>query len=401
MEIKQPGWARELYNPHRYKILHGGRGGGKSYAVADALLIQGGAAPHRILCAREFQASIKDSVHRLLQDRIDALELGGFYEVTRDSIVGRNGTSFLFRGVRHNIQSIKSMSGVTRVWVEEAQSVSEESWRVLIPTIRDPGSEIWLTLNPYREEDATSQRFLEAVPEDAFRLQIGYQDNPHFPQVLEDERRQDQQRLDPATYAHIWEGEYLVNSVAQIFNGKWRVDEFEPENWDGPYHGLDFGFSQDPTAAVRCWIHDDRLFIEHESGGVGIENDEIAPKLSREIDGIERFEILADNARPETISYLKRKGLPRCASVHKWPGSIEDGIQFIRSFREVVIHPRCKETQREFRLYSYKVDERSGQVLDKPLDAHNHYIDALRYALQPMIRRRETKSTMKAIGGTY
>ena len=203
----------------------------------------------------------------------------------------------------------------------------------------------------------------------------------------EQERVRDLERLDANTYEHIWNGAYLENSDAQILHGKYRVAEFEPEsNWSGPYHGLDFGFSQDPTAATKSWIHEEVLYIERESGGTGIELDFTADQLKADIPGIERFEVLADNSRPESISYLKRHGLPRCKAARKWAGSVEDGIAYLRSFKAIVIHPRCKETAREARLYSYKVDDKSGQILDKIVDAHNHYIDSLRYGHDPMMK---------------
>lgn len=385
-----PSWAKPLFKPARYKILSGGRAGGKSYAVADALLIQGAQSPHRILCAREYQASIKDSVHRLLADRIEQMGLGGFYDVQRDQIIGRNGTLFVFRGVRHNIQSIKSMTGLTRVWIEEAQTVSEESWRVLLPTIRDEGSEVWLTLNPGRQTDATSQRFLIDPPEGAVTIRVNWSDNPFMPATADEERKRDQARLNPADYAHIWEGAYQQNTEAQILADKVSVREFEPGEWDGPYYGLDYGFAQDPTAAVRCWVHNDRLWIDHEAGRIGLELDETAAYLAQRIPEIERHAIRADSARPECTSYLKRHGLPRVESVKKWPGSVEDGIAHLRSYREIVIHPRCKEAINEATMYSYKVDRLSGDVLPDVVDAFNHYIDALRYALVPLIQVRRS-----------
>ena len=384
---KLPRWSQPLFKPARYKVLAGGRAGGKSYAVADALLIEGAQSPHRILCAREYQASIKDSVHRLLEDRIDALGLRGVYDVQRDTIIGRNGTTFIFRGVRHNVQSIKSMTGLTRVWVEEAQTVSEESWRILIPTIRDEGSEIWMTLNPGRKEDATSQRFLENPPEGAVLIRVNMDDNPFKPQTILAERERDRQRLDPATFAHIWEGEYAENTAAQVFADKVKVRDFEAGDWDGPYYGADWGFSQDPTTLVRCWVHDDCLWIDHEAYGVGVEIDQTAA-LFDQVPEARKHTIRADSARPETISYLQRHGYPRVQAVSKWGGSVEDGIQHLRSYREIVMHPRCKHAIDESRLYSYKVDRLSGDILPTLVDAHNHIWDAVRYAMQPLIRTR-------------
>jgi len=388
-QIKLPRWAKPLREPARYKILHGGRGGGKSYAVADQLLIEAATGKHRILCAREYQSSIRDSVHRLLADRIDALGLGDAYEVQRDSITARNGSQFIFRGVRHNVQSIKSMTGITRAWVEEAQTVTEESWRVLLPTIRDQGSEIWLTLNPGRKEDATSQRFLEHTPSDALRLEINWDGNPYFPDTLDQERRRDQERLDPSVYKHIWQGGYLEQSDAQIFAGCYRQAEFEPgEDWGGPYYGVDFGFSQDPTAGVRAWVHGDKLYFDYSVSRVGLELDDTAQFLKAGLPGIELHTSRADSARPESISYLRRHGLPMMIGAKKGPGSVEDGIAHMKSYSEIVVHPRCSELLTELRLYSFAIDKYSGDVTPKIVDAHNHLIDASRYGLEPLMRQR-------------
>jgi phage terminase large subunit len=351
------------------------------------------------MCAREFQSSIKDSVHRLLKQRIEDHGLQNFYLVQRDRIVGANGTEFVFYGVQRNVDSIKSTQGVTRLWVEEAHNVSEESWRTLLPTIRHKGAQVWITFNPYQKEDPTSQRWIEdAELEDCVRINVNYSDNPFLTKEAEAERLADLRRLDPATYEHVWNGAYLENSEAQVLHGKYRIAEFEPERgWNGPYHGLDWGFSQDPLAAVKCWIHDETLYVEREAGGTGIELDRTPEFVKRRIPDIEKYEVLADQANPQNISYVRRHGLPRCAAAKKWPGSVEDGIARLRAFKEIIIHPRCTETAREARLYSYKVDTKSGQVLRDIVDAHNHYIDAIRYALQPIIRKRPTGSTVKRI----
>jgi len=389
VRIQRPKWAEGLYYPYRYKVLYGGRGGGKSYAIADALLSMAAKRTMRVLCAREYQASIKDSVHRLLSDRIEALQLSGYYEIQRDQIIGLNGSLFVFRGLKHNIASIKSMAGLSHVWVEEAQTVSEESWRVLIPTIRDEGSEIWISLNPGRKEDATSQRFIETMPADCYRRKVNWNNIPGlFPETLNAERKADQERLDPATYAHIWEGAYSENTASQVFADKVKVQEFEPGDWSGPYYGADWGFSQDPTTLVRCWINDGCLWIDQEAYGQGVEIDQ-TPALFDRIPGARDHVIRADSARPELISWMRRNGYPKITAVKKWPGSVEDGIQHMRTYRQIVVHPRCAKTIEETRLYSYKVDRLSGDILPTIVDAHNHCLDAARYALEPIIRPRQ------------
>ena len=178
-------------------------------------------------------------------------------------------------------------------------------------------------------------------------------------------------------------------SDAQIFRGKYEEKAFtQRDDWDGPYFGLDFGFSQDPTAAVKCWIYDGCLYIEQDYGKIGLELDDTAPMMRQHLPGIEKYVVRADSARPESISYLKRHGLPRIVGVQKGKGSVEDGIEFIKSFKRVFIHPEAAATLREFKLYSYKTDRLSGDVLPVVLDENNHYIDAVRYALEPLMKRR-------------
>jgi len=348
--------------------------------------VRGYAEPLRILCCRELQTSIKDSVHAELAAAIQSHPwLNDHYQIGESYIRGKNGTEFLFKGLRHNYQQIKSTSGINICWVEEAETVSEQSWKNLIPTIRAPGSEIWLTWNPEDEDSPTNKRFVIDPPPNSSIAKLNYCDNPWFPPELDAERLNDLRR-DPDYYANVWEGECITRRDAQILAGKWRIAEFEPgPDWDGPYFGLDFGFSVDPTAAVKCWIHNDSLYIEHEAGKVGLEIDDTPAFLRDRIPGICEHTVRADSARPESISYLKRNGMTRTVGVRKGKGSVEDGIQHLRSYREIVIHPRCEEVARECRLYSYKVDRLTGDVLPVVVDANNHYIDAVRYALEPLI----------------
>jgi phage terminase large subunit len=200
-----PAKLRCLWKPNRYIVLYGGRGGAKSWGVARALLIQAAEKPLRVLCAREIQNSIAESVHQLLKDQIEALGLSAFFTVTEKEIRGRNGSLFIFAGLRHNVASIKSKEGLDVVWVEEGESVTKNSWDTLIPTIRKEGSRIIVVFNPRLDTDETYKRFVLDPPSDAVVVKIGWQDNKWFPEVLEAERRELQVK-DPVAYLNVWEG---------------------------------------------------------------------------------------------------------------------------------------------------------------------------------------------------
>lgn len=362
--------------------MYGGRGSAKSWTVARFLLGLGFNTKLRILCAREVQKSISDSVWKLLCDQIGVMKLTGFYLPTRDMIRGSNGTEFIFKGLRANSQEIKSTEGVDICWVEEAQAVSADSWDILIPTIRKAKSEIWITFNPYDESDPTYQKFIEHPPSDAIVKKINYGDNPYFPDVLRNEMEQCKAR-DYEAYLHIWEGEVRKHSNALIFGGKFNVESFDTPSDVRFYHGADWGFAQDPTTLIRCFVKDRTIFIDREAWGVGVDLDE-TPALFDSIETSRKWPIKADNARPETINFMRRRGFSISAA-KKWNGSIEDGIEFLKSY-DIVVHPRCRHTVDEFNHYSYKVDKQTGDVLPIIVDSWNHCIDALRYSLDGLIK---------------
>lgn len=363
---------KRIFEPSRYKVFYGGRGGGKSHAVAIALLSIAYSRPVRILCAREFQVSIADSVHRLLCDKIVDLGLSPYFQITKTGITSAVGSEFIFKGLHHNTSEIKSLEGIDYAWVEEAHSVSRDSWELLIPTIRKEGSQIWLTFNPMRPDDETYRRFVLNPPDDALVLKVGWDDNPWFPEVLNRERLYCQ-RVSPEDYRHIWEGEPRTQTEAQVFKGRYVIEPFEtPSEGVRFFHGCDWGFSSDPSALVRCWIQDNRLYVDAEAYGVGVDLDE-TPQLFDSIPTARKWPIKADAARPETISYMKRKGF-NISAAKKWAGSVEDGLAVLKSFEKIVIHPRCKHTAEEFSLYSYKVDKNNGDVLPVLVDAFNHCV---------------------------
>lgn len=370
----------------RHKVLYGGRGSSKSWACADALIHLANQVPLRILCSRETQLSIKDSSKRLLDDKILSQNLSHSYKSTKTEIENiKTGSLFIFSGLR-DASKIKSMEGIDICWVEEAQTVSQESIDILVPTIRKEGAEVWWTFNRKLTTDPVDKMFLSegGPPPDSLIQQMNFYDNPWFPETLKKEMEWDRER-DPDKYRHVWLGEPVLHSDAQVFNGAWSiapVPEFKGDT--GLYYGCDWGFAQDPIALVRCWIDDDTrtLYVDYEVGGVGVEVDHM-PSLFDMMPLIKQHVVKCDNARPELISYMKRHGF-KCVAAVKGKGSIEDGISRLKGYK-IVVDPRCKRIINELILYSYKKDSRTGEILPQLEDKNNHFIDALRYATEKIV----------------
>lgn len=382
----------------RYREMRGGRGSGKSYSAARMAAIYGAIEPLRILCTREYQNSIKDSMMAEIKGAISSCPwLSTQYDMGVDYIRHKNnGTEFIFKGLRNNISAVKSMAQIDICIVEEAETVPHSSWIDLIPTIRAPKSEIWIIYNPKSRDSWVAETFIiNEPPPRTVSAVVNWDSNPWFSLELNEQRQHDQRVMDPALYAHVWEGAFYEQSEAQVFRDKYKVAEFEPDSsWDGPYFGLDFGFANDPTAATKSWVHDNTLYIEYDYAKVGLELDDTAPELTEALPDIQSHVVIADNARPESISYLKRHGLPRIEACKKGKGSVEDGISHIKSYSSVVIHPRCKAAINEFLLYSYKTDRLSGKVMPDLVDANNHNIDALRYSLEPIMKQNQMMGLM-------
>ena len=374
----------------RYKVLRGGRGSAKSWSVAKYLVVKTGFGKFRVLCTREMQNSIKDSVYKLLVDQIAEMNLGRNFEIYRDSIRSIYGSEFLFKGLRHNISEIKSTEGIDICWVEEADKVSEDSWTILIPTIRKPNSEIIITFNPEDEKSATFTRFVQKdgkpnCPDNCVEQEVNFCDNPWFPEVLRREMEYDK-RVDYEKYEHVWLGKVKKYANALIFKGKVRVEAFETPVGVQLYFGADFGFSVDPAVLGRMFIQNNKLFIDYEAYGVGIEINELE-RFYDTVPGSRKWKITADSQRPDTISHLAQRGF-NIVGAEKGKGSVEDGIEFIRSFEEIVIHPRCRGAIDNFTNYKWKQDRITQEILPIPAAGSDHWVDSARYALEGYIKRK-------------
>jgi phage terminase large subunit len=384
--IDTPRWALPLLEPSRYKGVHGGRGSGKSHERAEALIERCIMQKTDAVCIREVQKSLAQSVKKLIEMKIEAMGVGHLFDVQQSLIKAPHGGVIIFQGMQnHTADSIKSLEGYDVAWVEEAQSLSQRSLDLLRPTIRKPGSELWFTWNPNLETDPVDKLLRSAAPPpDAIVLQVNYRDNPWLPDVLSGEIEYDRAR-DPDKFAHIWLGEYQRNSEARVFRN-WRIEECEPPVGATFRIGADFGFSIDPSCLVRCWTVGQNLYVDYEAYQIGCEITNL-PTLFMSVPEAEKWPMVADSSRPETISHLRNNGFPKILSAVKGARSVEEGVEFLKSF-DIIVHPRCQHLIDELTLYSYKVDPLTSLVLPVLSDKDNHMIDALRYAMEGVRRAK-------------
>jgi len=390
ININVPKIFKRIIEPMRYKVFYGGRGSEKSWTVARYLIACSLARRERILCTREFQNSIQESVHHLLEDQIYNLGLSSLFTIRESYITSHTGSDFIFKGLAKGIDGIKSTEGITKVWVEEAERISQRSLDILVPTIREKDSELFFTFNPQFIHDPIYQRFIVKPPPNAIVQKVNWKDAPHFPEVLRLEMEHCK-AVDYEKYMWIWEGNPRTISDAQIFKGKFVVEDFSSDGVENFRFGADFGFAKDPACLVRCFIRDGNLYVDYEAFGYGIELKDLAA-LYHKIPLVKKYQIWADSSRPETIAFLKlpENGGFRIAAADKWPNSVEEGIAFLRSFNKIVFHPRCTNGIFEAGSYSYKTDRLTDEVLPIPIDKNNHIFDSLRYSLFSFIKRRVT-----------
>lgn len=388
INIDVPIKFTSLLEDARYYVYYGGRGSSKSWSIAQYLIVEALSRPIKILCTRELQNSITESVHSLLSGIIGKYKLEQYFKIKAATIETSNGSTFIFKGLAHNIDSVKSTEGVDICWVEEADKVSQNSWDILIPTIRKPRSKFLITFNPTFDDDPVYDMFIIKGMHRAILTKVNWQDNPHFPEVLRLEMEH-MKETDYDKYCHVWEGDLRTISDAQVFKGKTIVKDFSSEGVEVFYHGMDFGFAKDPTTIIRCFIRGEDLYIDREQYGHHIELPDIPAMIRAILHGNEvmRWQIKADCARPETISYLSNKNY-NVIGAKKWQGSVEDGIEYLRGFKKIYIHPSCKKTAEEFKRYSYKIDKRTNEILPIVIDDYNHCIDALRYSIDNLIKRK-------------
>lgn len=379
-QVDLPEYAADLWQPFRHLAWHGGRGPGKTRTVASGLVLQSMERHERVLCGRETQRSIKDSSKRVLDDEIQRLGVGSVFTSTETEIRGPNDSLFIFTGLKGNAAGVKSIEGVTTFWGDEAQAFSQGSIDTVVPTIRGPNSRLIWTWNPDLATDPVDVMFRGegGPPPNSIVREVNYPDNPWFPEELRVEMEFTRSR-DIDKYNHIWLGQYRQNSEARVFKN-WRVEPFEAPTGAEHRLGADFGFSIDPSCAVRCHIVGRTIFVDYEAYGLGVEIVNL-PNLFMSIPDAEKYWMTADSARPETISHLRKHGFPNIQPALKGARSLEEGVEFLKSY-DIVVHPRCQHLIDELTLYSFKVDSLTSQVTSVLDDKDNHCIDALRYAVE-------------------
>ena len=393
LNIETPRWAKPLLQNARYKGAKGGRGSGKSHFFADEVIERSLREKCDIVCIREKQKSLKFSAKKLLETKIAKYGLSDYFTIQHDLIKNKWGNVIIFEGMaNHTSDSIKSLEGFKYAWFEEAQNCSQLSLDLLLPTIRMENSEMWFSWNPRSEQDPIERLMVsDKKPKNSTTVHVNYDHNPWFPSTLRDEMEY-MKRTDPDKYAHVWLGEYQKNSETRVFKN-WYVEEFDAPSDAIFRQGADWGYSVDPTVLIRCFIQGRKLYVDYEAYRIGCEIVDI-PDLFMQIPESEKWPLVADSARPETISHLRKNGFPKITHSVKGQKSVEEGVSWLQSF-EIIVHPRCKHTIDELSTYSYKVDPNTDDVLPVLEDKNNHVIDALRYACEGVRRSQNKKNTQQ------
>ena len=374
----------------RYKVVYGGRGSGKSYSIAQLLVLRAFKEPTRILCAREIQRSISDSVLQLLGDTVTRLGLNDFFDVQKSQIIGKNGSRFLFLGLSNNISKVKSYEGLDIVWCEESESITYSSWETLIPTLRKKGSEIWVSFNPLDEMDDTYQRFVVNPPPQAYVQKVNYNDNPWFPEELEKERVYLKDKNEDL-YNHVWEGEVLSNRDGAYyakFIANDQIMDFavEPNILVDTY--WDLGMSDSTCIFLVQQIGMEIRVVDcYENQGEG---------LQFYVNWLHEWKakhqaVFGDHYAPHDIQVRELgTGKSRLETARKLGIlfrvvrrlTIEDGIHAARAILpKCYFHKtNCKDGLQALRRYRKEFDEKKGVYKTHPLhDWSSHYADAFRY----------------------
>lgn len=393
IEIVIPPAFKGFFTPYRYKVFYGGRGGAKSQSAALALLVKGMKQKTRVLCTRELQASIADSVHRLLSDLIRKHDLEDFYEILQTTIRGRNGTEFLFKGLKHNITEIKGLEGVDVCWVEEAENISERSWELLIPTIRKEGSEIWVILNPRNSTDPTYQRFIAQAHDDVLLKKVSWRDNPFFPAVL----RVEMEKLrasDREAYEHIWEGGLDTRRSGAVY-----AKQLEKAREDGrigrvPYDpgyevftAWDLGFGDSTAIWWLQFVGRELRWLDfYENSGEQL--DHYAQIIKSKPYNYKNFGHFlphdggAGNIRGESVSnQLMAMGVQNVVLDRET--DINPGIELLRQTiaYSAFDSDKCANGIKALEAYGYEWDQERGVFKSKPRhDWSSHAADSARYA---------------------
>ncbi|WVR18054.1 terminase large subunit [Burkholderia phage Bm1] len=406
---ENPYYAMHPEVPGHYVVYASGRGTGKSHNISDTLVVMNHRFPGlRALVAREKAASNSESTKEEMKRHIKRRKLSALIREVMGSLVHRNGSKTIFRGLNEAAGSHKAAKSTAKIhiaWVEEGQEIGRAAWDLFLPTVRENGSKVVISCNPEDEDSYLAERWLDNPGKDTIVIRLYREDNPHFPQSLVDEMAHDQlmietapnvdaRRAAQAYFDWKWLGAYKKITDKQVIK-RAEVLDFETPEGVHFYHGMDHGFASDPACVVRCFIlKNDKglkdLYIDYASFGYGVGVDDLpgyvaaCPTINRYGTG-PVWDVYADCARPELNSKLKNASLP-VEPCEKWDGSVEDGIGFLNSFNRIYIKPELTELISEAKNYSYKVDRITGKPLPVLVDKDNHGWDAVRYALQDLIK---------------